>query len=570
MSKLLYFPKTNRRLSLEKMLAVFFVFVILSSFFSGNISVAQENQQTQACPLVPMPGRTLIHFNEEIRADYGIDRATGDSVATNLEAGTYKVTLVSYDNHSQKPIRQNQSEEQWLLILSNKDGREITRTNPISDLADDQDHLTQIVNYSFIVPDVAALATPYQAAHPTSNANSILAVCAGFDLVSNIYASPDQIINGGFEQEWTNSENAYDWQNFRRGYARTGGGHASDWSIGLKNDQPGQFSGAYQRIDLWQNTLRPVFIGGHVRGENIENDPGGYFGASIYVEIHLADGTVAYWNSVGNFGTFDWRWVGFNTGTLAHVNQPINYIFVVPLLGRATGQAWFDNLTVTEYRPDQSAVTLMFDDGEENTHTEAKPILDKANLKGSTVVSIGEIGSPDFLSFDQIRELVSSGWEIVSHGINHEDLTTLSSGEVINELVTSRQVLESEGFQVNNFALPFGAYNGGILAESAKAGYLSTRAFELGDNPQGTFPYDVKVRGILNTTTLEEVQSWLSKAKTENRWLVLVFHGIRNTGDDAYYTTPETFQDIIDAVLTSEVQTVTYNEGLSLFSTARP
>jgi peptidoglycan/xylan/chitin deacetylase (PgdA/CDA1 family) len=570
MSKLLCFPKTNRRLSLEKILAVLFVFVILSPFFSGNISVAQENQQTQSCPLVPMPGRTLIHFNEEIRADYGIDRATGDSVATNLEVGTYKVTLVSYDNHSQKPIRQNQSEEQWLLILSNKDGQEIARTNAINDLADDQDHLTQIVNYSFIVPDVTAFATPYQAAYPTSNANSIEAVCAGFDLVSNIYASPDQIINGDFEQEWTNPENAYDWQNFGRGYERTGGGYTSDWSIGLKNDQPGQFSGAYQRIDLWQDTLRPVFIGGHVRGENIENDPGGYFGTSIYVEIHLADGTVAYWNSVGNFGTFDWRWIGFNTGTLAHVNQPINYIFVVPLLGRATGQAWFDDLTVTEYQPGRSAVTLMFDDGEENTYIEAKPILDKANFKGSTVVSIGEIGSLDFLSFDQIRELVSSEWEIVSHGITHTDLTTLPSGEVINELVSSKQALENEGFRVNNFALPFGAYNGDILAESAKAGYLSARAFELGDNPQGTFPYDVKVQGVINSTAVSEVEAWLSKAKAENRWLVLVFHGIRNTGDDAYYTTPGTFQDIIDAVLTSEIQTVTYNEGLSLFSTARP
>ncbi len=395
---------------------------------------------------------------------------------------------------------------------------------------------------------------------------AILSLAFLFPL-EELQAAPllDPLQNGGFEQAGGTAQSAYDWQAYGSGYKRVAQPHSGSWAIRLQTENFGASAGAYQRIDLAQTEQKPVFIGAFVKGQGIKNAPNGYFGASLYAEIHLKDGRVVYWNSVGNFGTFPWRWIGFNTGTIAIIKQPIDYIFVIPIIANATGTAWFDDVTVTEFDPTQSAVTLMFDDGELNTFTEAKPILEDFGMTGSAAIVTDNVGELGFMNRAELKELVAKGWEIVSHGLTHSDLTTLSERNMKRELLRSKQILEGFGFIVRNFALPFGTYNAAILAEGAKS-YASVRAYELGDNPQGIFPHDVKVRSVVNTTTLTEVEEWLAKASAEKRWEVLVFHSISASGDDAYHVSPDTFREIVKTIADSGVPVVTYNDGLQLFS----
>ncbi len=377
-------------------------------------------------------------------------------------------------------------------------------------------------------------------------------------------AIPDPLVNGGFEQAGATSSSAFDWQPFGSGYTRVSDAHSGAWGARLRNTSFSQFSGAYQRVDLEQTELKPVFIGGFVKGFNISNAPSGYFGAGLYAEIHLQDGSVAYWNSIANFGSFPWRWIGFNTGSVALVNQPIDYLFVVPILGNARGTATFDDIAVTEFNPTQAAVTLMFDDGEENAYTAAKPVLDSYGFVGSAAIITEMIDEPDFMSAAQLQDLAAGGWEIASHSITHSDLTTLSRTAITRELRRSKLDLEELGFTVKNFALPFGAYNGAILAEGAKY-YSSVRAFEQGQNPQGTFPFDVKVRGVINSTTPAELEGWINQALLNKQWVVIVFHKITEVGDDAFYTPPAAFAEMLAAVAGSGVPVLTYNQGLELF-----
>lgn len=375
----------------------------------------------------------------------------------------------------------------------------------------------------------------------------------------------DPLANGDFEQAGETAQSAYGWQAYGSNYRRVSQPHSGAWSVRLQTDSFSAQAGAYQRLDLTQTEPKPVFIGAYVKGQRIENSPGGYFGASLYVEVHLKDGQVVYWNSVGNFGTFPWRWIGFNTGTVTTINQPIDHIFVIPILASAIGTAWFDDVTVTEFDPTQSAVTLMFDDGELSTLTEAKPILDDFGIVGSAAIVTDNLGESGFMNLADLKELVARGWEIVSHGLTHSDLTTMSERRMKRELQRSKQILEGYGFTIRNFALPFGAYNAAILSEGAKL-YNSMRAYELGDNPQGAFPYDIKVRSVVNTTTLAEVNEWLAKAAAEKRWDVLVFHSISETGDDAYYVSPDRLRGIVQIIADSGIPVVTYNTGLQLFS----
>jgi len=380
----------------------------------------------------------------------------------------------------------------------------------------------------------------------------------------------DALNNGGIEQQGAGATTAYDWQAYGNGYARVQVPHSGAWSLQLSNSGVGQTSGAYQRLDLNQTSAKPVFIGGYVKGNGIATAPGSSIGASIYAEIYFTDGSVAYWNTVPNSGTFNWRWIGFNTATLA-TQKPISHIFIIPILGSASGNAYFDDIIVTPIQVQQkSAVTIMFDDGELNTFTEAKPILDAYNFKGVAVIPVGDLGSfPENMTSVQVQQLQASGWEIVSHAINNDTnlLTDITSAQAAADIANSKTLLQALGLTIRNFAWPFGAYNAELIGYAQASGYTSTRTFESGNNPQGAFPYDIKVRQVKDVTTPAQVAEWIAEGKANNRWEVIVFHTIGTSADVTYSTSKAVFAQMISAIATSGVPVVTYNQGLVSFAT---
>lgn len=164
----------------------------------------------------------------------------------------------------------------------------------------------------------------------------------------------------GFEQEgaaWDENgveygvpSQSYNWHGFGSGYTRTGAlarPATGTFSIIAANATTSGMSGAYQRVELNQTTTNPVYVGGYVRGANVVMQEGSYFGAGLYAEIHLTNGQVVYWNTPAQAGTFDWKWVGFNTAQLGSlITAPIDHIFIVPSLIRASGTAYFDDIVV--------------------------------------------------------------------------------------------------------------------------------------------------------------------------------------------------------------------------------
>ncbi len=77
-----------------------------------------------------------------------------------------------------------------------------------------------------------------------------------------------------------------------------------------------------------------------------------------------------------------------------------------------------------------------------------------------------------FLSVDQIKELHGAGWGIGCHTMTHNDLTTLKGEDVLNEVVTSKTMLEEElGMEVPYIAYPLGRYTKEVLENYDIAGY---------------------------------------------------------------------------------------------------
>lgn len=88
-------------------------------------------------------------------------------------------------------------------------------------------------------------------------------------------------------------------------------------------------------------------------------------------------------------------------------------------------------------------VVFTFDDGGESFFTKAAPILEKYGFTGIFFISTKFIGTPGFLSAEQIKALAAKGHIIGSHTHTHPEIfTKLTAAEIQNEWELSAQALK--------------------------------------------------------------------------------------------------------------------------------
>ncbi len=88
-------------------------------------------------------------------------------------------------------------------------------------------------------------------------------------------------------------------------------------------------------------------------------------------------------------------------------------------------------------------VVITFDDCHRSQVEFAVPILKKQGYKASFFVITDWIGSADFASEDDLRELVANGMDVQSHTASHIFLMELNSHQSVRELLGSKKKLES-------------------------------------------------------------------------------------------------------------------------------
>lgn len=154
-------------------------------------------------------------------------------------------------------------------------------------------------------------------------------------------------------------------------------------------------------------------------------------------------------------------------------------------------------------------VVITFDDAYASVYQFAFPTLKKYNFTATIFVITSYVGhwnkwDYNFSRFkfhhctwDQLKNLVSEGWEIGSHTVTHRNLNALSNNEIWNELKISKDILENQIQKlVNVISYPFGKFDERILELVEKAGYVG--GCTLGHNfPNNQdFPYALFRRGI--------------------------------------------------------------------------
>ena len=151
--------------------------------------------------------------------------------------------------------------------------------------------------------------------------------------------------------------------------------------------------------------------------------------------------------------------------------------------------AGFTLVTVGEFvdrtggrEPPPGLVALSFDDGMEDNHSVALPILGEYGLCATVYVTTGLIGKPNpwmtpesgarMMTVDELRDLVGAGWEIGAHTVSHPDLSQLGFDACLDEMRRSREELERAlDVSVQTFAYPACRYGPEAVAAARAAGF---------------------------------------------------------------------------------------------------
>ncbi|WP_158501993.1 polysaccharide deacetylase family protein [Vitiosangium sp. GDMCC 1.1324] len=210
--------------------------------------------------------------------------------------------------------------------------------------------------------------------------------------------------------------------------------------------------------------------------------------------------------------------------------------------------------------PGQVIVSLNFDDGLA-TQLSAAAMLVARGMRGTFFINSAPLGTSGHLTLAQVRGLQDAGHEIGGHTLTHPHLTSLSASEQRREICDDRAALLNAGLRVTSFAYPFGDkdsttrqividcnYNsaresGGLRTPTSCSGCPFAEPVPPSD------PYAVRTHGsVQSTTTLADLQGYVTRAEQAGGWVPIVFHHICGPCDppQTYSIAPATLTAFLD------------------------
>ncbi len=136
---------------------------------------------------------------------------------------------------------------------------------------------------------------------------------------------------------------------------------------------------------------------------------------------------------------------------------------------------------------------LTFDDGYQNVHSTACPILDKFGFTATVFLVAGRMGSASnwwgqegarsgqLLSQDEARNLARRGYILGSHTLSHPFLTLMDDQSAFEEIGKSKALLQDQlELQVNFFSYPYSDYDARIERLVESVGYTAACAGDSG------------------------------------------------------------------------------------------
>ncbi len=285
----------------------------------------------------------------------------------------------------------------------------------------------------------------------------------------------------------------------------------------------------------------------------------------IYAHVIMLDGSEQWlyigtaWHSTGwnRFYTQFTMPAGAQSAELYHTLFSVGYLVT-------------DDYQLDEYTPvgfNQGLVSITFDDSIRSTYTYGLPALNKYGFKSTQYMLSGVEDDPYYMDVAMMQLFKNGGHEIAAHSVTHPSLIKLIPSEVTTELSQCQSTLLTWlGVKPTNFATPHGEYNAEVLAQ-IKQYYGSHRSVDVGFNSKDNFDiYNIKVQNVVRSTSVAQINAWLSAAKSQKTWLVLVYHATdpdTTIPDANWNTTPTELDAQFAAIKASGIAVKTVEQSLN-------
>ena len=187
-----------------------------------------------------------------------------------------------------------------------------------------------------------------------------------------------------------------------------------------------------------------------------------------------------------------------------------------------------DTLVDSLAYPDRSAnqVAITFDDGYEDNHRHAWPILRSYQYPATVFVSAALIGSgrpipaerpgaapARLLGWEQLKEMSQDGAMVGSHSLSHARLTRIPLPQIKREVIESKRILEERlGCPVSWFSYPSGAFSMEVVRFVQMAGYHGACSVRPGANTVETHRFALRRTEVSAEDTLVTFQKKLAGA----------------------------------------------------------
>jgi peptidoglycan/xylan/chitin deacetylase (PgdA/CDA1 family) len=195
-------------------------------------------------------------------------------------------------------------------------------------------------------------------------------------------------------------------------------------------------------------------------------------------------------------------------------------------------------------------VSLTFDDGIADAYQGLAP-LNAHGMHATYYINSPRIGGDSlYLTWAQVADLAAAGNEIGGHTAYHADLTVTDPTEAQRQICYDRDNLLARGYNVTNFAYPFGDFSPTVKQMVQNCGYNSARTTDTfpSSNPSGQIPppdpYQINVG--TDTTTLSSMEAAVTAAvQNGGGWVPITFHHICNACNPSSIS-PADFSTFLD------------------------
>lgn len=177
--------------------------------------------------------------------------------------------------------------------------------------------------------------------------------------------------------------------------------------------------------------------------------------------------------------------------------------------------AWWETINVKDIKGNTvpcKSFLITFDDGYYDVYKYAAPILKKYNYSGLISLIPAHIDESDYVSGDQVRELLKDDWEIASHTWTHPILTKTPITKLWTEVQQSKNDLEKWFWiSIEVFVYPGWFYNNDVVEKVRDSRYKFGLTTQAGYAKLGTKNLELKRINIAPGTTVQELQKLLEQ-----------------------------------------------------------